>query len=96
MAHTVSYEDVLRVARAAQGRELRTLTGRAGFRTEVVGDKLYVIPSSTGKRRFVGAGSRKAIERFNEVGSYSAADYQDVTFNSVYILRLISLVKNGE
>lgn len=91
----VTYDDILAACRKLNGKTLRTLAGRATFRVEIEGSNLYVVPTSTGKRRLLSTGSRKAIDRYNESGSLTPSHYQDLTFNSVYVLRLISLVKTG-
>lgn len=91
---TVTNAGLVRVALEHQGEELTTLAGRATFRVFVEGGSIYVEPTSTGKRRDLGAGTRKTLERYNQTGSMTPADHQDLTFNSVYVLRLISLLSS--
>jgi hypothetical protein len=89
----VTYHDLIRVAREAEGQELSTIGGRAKFSTLVVGDTILVVPTSTMNARPLGAGTRKALDFYNQTGSMATSDYQDLTQNSSYILRLISLAE---
>jgi hypothetical protein len=88
----VTYSDLVRVASEHHGKERTTHAGRATLRVFFEGGSVYVEPTSTGIRRDLGAGTRKNLELYNQTGSMTPVDYQDLTFNSDYVLRLISLV----
>lgn len=89
----ITYDDLVRVASRYHGQELTTLAGRATFKVFVEGGQVHVVPTSTGRRRNLGAGTRETLERYNLTGSMTPADCQDLTFNSAYVLRLISLIE---
>ena len=86
----MTYDDLVRLARRAEGETLRTITGKA-FTVGVYLNCPYFTPASTGLGRSDG---RKAAERFvaryNETGSLRPADYQDVTRNSSYFVALLA------
>lgn len=89
----ISFEDVLSVAKDLEGQDIPTLAGRSEFRAIVVGHSLIITPKKTGKPRSIGEPT-KTIERFNETGSWKPSEYQDITFNSVYVLKLIALARD--
>lgn len=85
----MTYEDVLELARALEGRTLQTVTGK-DFRVTVYLDSVVFIPFSSGVGQSDG---RKAGERFvaryNETGSLRPSDYADVTRNASYYVGLL-------
>lgn len=85
----MTYEELLKLAREAEGKVLRTITGKE-FKVGVYMDCPFFIPQSSGQGRSDG---RKAAERFleiyNRTGSMRVADYGKVTRNASYFLALI-------
>jgi hypothetical protein len=86
----VTYDELLGLARAAQGRTLKTVTGKT-FVVGIYRDGLVFTPESSGYGQSDG---RKAHERFldryNRTGSLRPADYADVTRNASYLIGLIA------
>lgn len=91
----VTWDDILRAVRKSEGIPLRTIGGRATFTARVEGPNLFVTPTSTGYERRCSTGSRKLLAEFNRTRSMTASDYQGMTFNSVYMLRLIEMAMSG-
>jgi hypothetical protein len=85
----LTYERLLELARAAEGRTLETVTGKQ-FRVGIYRDCPFFTPLSSGYGQSDG---RKAAERFverhNEIGSLRPGDYADVTRNASYYLALL-------
>ena len=85
----VTYDDMLALARRAQGQTLETVTGRA-FTVGIFMDCPFFTPMSTGRGQSDG---RKAAERFvdryNRTGSLRPADYANVTRNASYFIGLL-------
>jgi hypothetical protein len=85
----VTYEELLALARAAEGRTLETVTGKR-FTVGIYRDCPFFTPESSGYGQSDG---RKAAERFlaryNETGSLRPGDYSDVTRNASYFIGLI-------
>jgi protein-S-isoprenylcysteine O-methyltransferase Ste14 len=90
---TVTYSDLVRLARSLSGQELHTIGGNATFTVEVHQGRddevVYCIPTSSGKARRLGKGTEEALALFSQTGSMRPADYTSLTQNSVYILALI-------
>jgi hypothetical protein len=89
----LTYDQLLGLARAAEGKTLETVTGRT-FTVGIYRDGLFFTPASSGYGQ---ADGRKAterfVERFNETGSMRPGDYARVTRNASY---LIGLLRSGE
>jgi hypothetical protein len=85
----VRYEELLALARAAEGRTLETVTGKR-FTVGIYRDCPFFTPESSGYGQSDG---RKAAERFlaryNETGSLRPGDYADVTRNASYFIGLL-------
>jgi hypothetical protein len=85
----MTYEELLALARRAEGATLETVTGKE-FRVGVYRDCPFFTPESSGFGRSDG---RKAAERFlaayNETGSLRQSDYAKVTRNASYLVALI-------
>jgi len=76
--------------RNIEGEELFTQTQGKSFSVEVVGDLLYFVPGSSGKRRKADLEKvSQVVARLSEIDSQRPVDYQDITFNASYILELI-------
>jgi hypothetical protein len=86
---TVTYEELLALARRHVGRNLETVTGKK-FTVGIYRDGLFFTPASSGYGQSDG---RKAAERFlarfNESGSLRPGDYADVTRNASYLIGLL-------
>lgn len=85
----LTYDELLRLARAANGRTLKTVTGRE-FTVGVALDCPFFTPKSSGWGQSDG---RKAAERFvewfNETGSLRPGDYSKATRNASYYIGLL-------
>jgi hypothetical protein len=86
----VTYDELLGIARRAEGKTLRTVTGKP-FTVGVYLDSPYFTPGSTGLGRSDGRkAAERFVERYNQTGSLRPADYQDVTRNSSYLVALLA------
>ena len=87
----MTYEELLALARAAEGRTLETVTGKK-FTVGIYRDSPFFTPASSGYGQ---ADGRKAAERFleryNETASLRPGDYADVTRNASYLIGLLLL-----
>ena len=85
----VTYDELLAIARRAEGQTLETVRGRK-FTVGIYLDCPYFTPLSTGRGRSDG---RKAAERFVEqytrTGSTVTSDYASVTRNASYFIGLM-------
>jgi hypothetical protein len=86
---TLTYKELLELAKAAKGRQLETVTGKP-FTVGVYGEGPFFTPASSGYGQ---ADGRKAMERFieryNETGSLRPGDYAGVTRNASYFIGLL-------
>jgi len=86
---TMSYDDLLALARRHDGATLETVTGRK-FSVGIYLDAPFFTPQSSGYGQSDG---RRAAERFlsryNETGSLRPGDYADVTRNASYYVGLL-------
>lgn len=87
----LEWSDIVCVARKHAGQTLATMAGRATFTVRLEGENLFVTPTSTKIERRLSTGSKKMLQEFNKTKSMWLGDYQDMTRNSVYMLRLINL-----
>ncbi len=82
--------DLLNLAESLRGQELHTNARNAVFRVDAGPDRLEIIPSSSGKPRKV---NREVLDRvcarYESNGSLAPKDYQDITFDSSYLVALI-------
>jgi hypothetical protein len=85
----MTYEDLLDLARAAEGRDLETVTGKK-FTVGIYLDCPFFTPASSGYGQSDG---RKAAQRFlaryNQSGSLRPGDYADVTRNASYYIGML-------
>ena len=95
--YPIDYDSLLRFAKTLEGQTLRTNAGRAKFMVRVEDETLCYTPLSTGEER---RGSRKSVEKvlryYNDTGSMRLQDYESMTVNRTYLLRLITLMTEGE
>ncbi len=86
----LTYERLLELAAAAEGAELRTITGRS-FRVGIARTtEIFFTPASSGWGQTDGRRAHERfVERYNEIGSSRPGDYGDVTRNASYILGLL-------
>ena len=91
---TVTYDELLAIARRYEGMSLKTITGRR-FSVGIYLDCPFFTPASTGRGQSDG---RKAAERFvaryNETGSLRPGDYSGVTRNASYYIGLVRRVRD--
>jgi hypothetical protein len=92
----LTYDQLLALARAAEGQTLETVTGKR-FSVGISGEGLFFTPESSGWGQSDG---RKAHERFvaryNEIGSRRPADYAKVSRNASYLIGLLSWAEERE
>ncbi len=95
----VDFDHVLAFAKSLEGRDLHTQARKKAFRVCVVGDRLEFTPESTGKprplSRTINQG-QQVLDRYNLTRSLKPGDYQDITYNSSYLLTLIGLMVGSE
>ena len=88
-AATMTYEELLELARRYEGKTLETVTGKK-FTVGIYMDCPFFTPASSGYGQSDG---RKAAERFlaryNESGSLRPGDYADVTRNASYFIGML-------
>ena len=90
----LTYDRLLAMARAADGRTLETVTGRK-FTVGIYRDCPFFTPQSSGYGQSDGRkAAERFLERYNRIGSLRPGDYADVTRNASYFIGL--LVVNGE
>ncbi len=89
MVAPLTYARLLKLARAAEGQELETVTGRR-FTVGIYRDGLFFTPASSGYGQADGRrAAERFVERFNETGSMRPGDYGDVTRNASYLIGLL-------
>jgi hypothetical protein len=85
----LTYERLLEVGRAAEGKTLETVTGRR-FTVGIYREGLFFTPVSSGYGQSDGRkAAERFVERFNEIGSLRPGDYADVTRNASYFIGLL-------
>ena len=85
----LTYERLLELARAAEGKTLQTVTGKK-FTVAIYRDGLFFTPASSGYGQADGRPpAERFIERFNETGSMRPGDYARVTRNASYLIGLL-------
>lgn len=88
---TVTYDELIALARRVEGQPLQTVTG-SRFKVGVSSAEHcpFFTPESSGYSQ---ADGRKAAERFleryNETGSLRPVDYRDVTRNASYYVGML-------
>jgi len=89
MLGSMTYEELLALAREFEGHTLETVTGRR-YRVGVYLDCPSFTPESSGYGQSDG---RRAVERFveryNETGSLRPGDYAKVSRNASYLIGLL-------
>jgi hypothetical protein len=87
----LSYEQLLDLVRAFEGRTLRTVTGKpftVGVST-AEGCPVFT-PASSGYSQTDGRkAAERFVERYNELGSLRPRDYASVTRNASYYIGLL-------
>jgi hypothetical protein len=85
----LTYDQLLALARAAEGETLETVKGKK-FTVGIYRDGLFFTPASSGWGQ---ADGRKPVERFieryNETGSLRPGAYGDLTRNASYLVGLL-------
>ncbi len=91
---TVEYSHLLSVANLLDGCTLKTNARGARFKVGVHGEKILFTPFSTGKQRPEYPSSiEKVLSKYHVTGSMAPSDYTNLTGNSVYLLKLISIIR---
>lgn len=92
----IDYDSLLRFAKTLEGETLRTNAGRAKFTVHVDNEIVYFTPVSTGRERpEYRRSAEKVLRYYYNTGSMKPNDYTSMTVNSVYLLRLITLMHEG-
>ena len=85
----LTYDELLRLAGAAEGHTLETVKGKK-FKVGIYRDGLFFTPASSGWGQ---ADGRKPVERFiehyNETGSLQPGEYGKLTRNASYLVGLL-------
>ena len=85
-------EKLFKFVKTIEEKLLTTSARKTQFSVKVLEDDLVFTPISSGKpRKEVSRNIVKVIERFNDSKSIQPKDYQDITFNSVYLVTLIEM-----
>jgi hypothetical protein len=85
----MTYEELLEIARAAEGQTLETVTGRK-FTVGTYRDGLFFTPASSGWGQSEGRpGHERFLQRYNASGSLRPADYSGVSRNASYLIGLL-------
>ncbi len=86
---TVTYAELLDLARRARGRTLVTVTGRR-FTVGVYLDCPFFTPESSGRGQSDGrTAAERFVARYNEIHSLRPGDYARVTRNASYFVGLL-------
>ncbi|MEO8510555.1 MAG: hypothetical protein ABI534_04855 [Chloroflexota bacterium] len=91
MSPPLSYEGLLDLARAFEGKTLHTVTGKA-FTVGISSAEhcAFFTPASSGYGQTDGRkAAERFVERYNELGSLRPRDYADVTRNASYYIGLL-------
>jgi hypothetical protein len=85
----LTYDRLLAMARAAEGKALETVTGKK-FTVGVYRDAPFFTPASSGYGQADGRPPvERFIERYNETGSLRPGDYAGLTRNASYLIGLV-------
>jgi hypothetical protein len=86
---SLTYDRLLGMARAAEGKSLETVTGKK-FTVGIYRDAPFFTPASSGYGQADGRSPvERFIERYNETGSLRPGDYAGVTRNASYLIGLV-------
>lgn len=89
----LTVDDVMRVAASVIGKPLLTMGERSDFTITYEGGDLVIQPSSSGSSRPLKNQLDAVVSRYNNTHSLKPADYQDISHNSSYVLRLIQMAE---
>lgn len=90
--HPPTANELLRFVSTLEGETLVTGAQQAAFSVCVVPEGLKITPASSGTSRVVRREQiRRVLDEYARSGSTRPVDYQSVSFNSSYLLALISL-----
>ena len=85
----LTYDGLLKAARAAEGQTLETVTGKK-FTVGIYRDGLFFTPASSGYGQADGRPPvERFIERYNKTGSLRPGDYAGLTRNASYLIGLL-------
>ncbi len=85
----MTYEQLLAMARRAEGKTLETVTGKR-FTVGIYLDCPFFTLESTGRGQSDGrAAAERFVARFNQIGSLRPGDYAGVTRSASYYVALI-------
>jgi hypothetical protein len=86
---SMTYEELLALARRLEGRRLETVTGKS-FAVGVALECPFFTPASSGYGQSDGRkAAERFLERYNATGSLRPGDYADVTRNASYYVGMI-------
>ncbi len=93
----LDFDAVLRFAKTLDGRDLHTQAQKKAFRVQVAGDILVYTPASTRASRTDGRKVvQQVLDRYNLTQSLRPGNYQDITYNSSYLLTLVAMLVGSE
>jgi hypothetical protein len=85
----LTYDQLLVLARAAEGETLETVRGKK-FKVGITRDEIFFTPASSGWGQADGRKpAERFVERYNETGSLRPGAYGDVTRNASYLVGLL-------
>ncbi len=85
----MTYDQLLELAHALEGKELETITGKK-FRVGIFRDCPFFIPATTGLGRSDGRlAAERFLARYNKSRNPHPSHYQDLTRNSSYLVALV-------
>ena len=92
MPIAIEQKELFNFVKTIDGELLTTSARKKQVQVQVVENDLFFTPISSGKlRKESSENIARVVERYNEIKSLQPKDYHDITFNSVYILRLIEM-----
>src|SRR5262245_13782023 len=86
---SMTYEELLAIARRFDGKTLETVTGRR-FKVGLSQFGMYFTPESSGYGQSDGRlAHARFVDRYNETGSLQPSDYAKVSRNASYLVGLL-------
>jgi hypothetical protein len=86
----MTYDDLLTMARAAEGETLETVTGKSFTIGVSSREEIFFTPASSGWGQTEGRKAhQRFVERYNETASLRPRDYSDVSRNASYLIGLL-------
>jgi hypothetical protein len=92
----LTYDHLVKLARAANGETLRTVTGRPFTVGISPTDEIFFTPASSGWGQTDGRKAhQRFVERYNELGSMRLGDYGRESRSASYLIGLLLWAQAG-